>query len=222
MISHFKKWKISTLVFLLLILSLPANAEFSAGKLAYERGDFMTAHREWESAAHENNYAAQAALGSLYIHGEGVKIDYKIALMWTKSAAENADVTGQFNLGSMYASGLGVKKNYTLAAHWFRLAGDQYDAISRYNLALLYSKGLGIERNDEEAVYLLNTCAIIAGSPEIGLSHLASKAEHLALNITMTMDKRSVEKAFSRSKEFEREYIGYYLKGRSKSKNDLN
>jgi TPR repeat protein len=196
----------------LLFSGAPAWADFAAGRAAYEIGDMRAAREQWQALAEAGNSASQAALGSLYIHGEGVHIDYRKALKWTQMAAEQGDMTGQFNMGSIYASGLGVERDYGEAAYWFRLAGDQYDSVSRYNLAILYSRGLGVERDDGEAVFLLNTTAIIAGTPEIGLTELAGQAEHLALNLMMTMNQTDIQEAHDRSKEFEREYIEYYMK----------
>ncbi len=200
------------LALVLAFSAAPAWADFAAGRTAYEQGDFRTAREQWSALAEAGDATAQAALGSLYIHGEGVPIDYGAALKWMRLAAEQGEVTGQFNMGSIYAGGLGVERDYSEAARWFRLAGEQYDAISRYNLALLYSRGLGVERDDGEAVFLLNTTAIIAGTPEIGLRELAGEAEHLALNLMMTMNQDDIQEAHDRSKQFEAAYIKYYLK----------
>jgi len=210
-------WSCRTLTPALLALTMmlsstPAWADFAAGRAAYEIGDMQAAREQWQVLAEAGDSASQAALGSLYIHGEGVHVDYRQALKWTQMAAEQGDMTGQFNMGSIYASGLGVERDYSEAAYWFRLAGDQYDSVSRYNLAILYSRGLGVERDDGEAVFLLNTAGIIAGTPEIGLTELAGQAEHLALNLMMTMNQADIQEAHDRSKEFEREYIEYYMK----------
>ncbi len=210
------KWLSRTLAAALLAIVLvlpgaPAWADFAAGRAAYEQGDFRTAREHWIALVEAGDATAQAALGSLYIHGEGVPTDYQEALKWTRMAAEQGDITGQFNLGSIYAGGLGVERDYAEAAYWFRLAGDQYDSMSRYNLAILYSRGLGVERDDGEAVFLLNTTAIIAGTPEIGLNELAGEAEHLALNLMMTMNQEDIQEAHERSKEFEAEYLKYYM-----------
>ncbi len=197
----------------LVVGSAPTAADFATGKAAYEQGDFSAARAQWQGLAEGGAAAAQAALGSLYIHGEGVAVDYSEALKWTKAAAGQGDVTGQFNMGSIYAGGLGVERDYGEAARWFHLAAEQYDAMSRYNLAILYSRGLGVEHDDTKAVYMLNSAAIIAGTPEIGLHELARDAERLALNLMMTMDQQAIQAAHKRSKEFEQHYLQFYLKG---------
>jgi len=207
-------WKGTLLVAALMVLSVPpVLADFASGRAAYERGDFHAAHEHWQALANVGESAAEAALGSLYIHGQGVPIDYDEALYWTRRAAEQGEVTGQFNMGSIYAAGLGVERDYREAAHWFHLAAEQNDAISRYNLAILYARGLGVTRDDIEAVYMLNTTSIIAGTPEIAQHELAAEAERLALNMMMTMSRDDIDKAHTRSKEFERYYLQQYLKG---------
>ena len=206
-------WTGALLAATLTMLSAPVLADFASGRTAYERGDFHAAHEQWQAVAKTGDAAAQAALGGLFIHGEGVTIDYGRALHWTRMAADQGEVTGQFNMGSIYAGGLGVERDYGEAAHWFQLAAEQNDAISRYNLAILYSRGLGVARDDIEAIYMLNTASIIAGTPEIAQHELAAEAERLALNVMMTMNRDDIEKANARSKEFERYYVQQYLKG---------
>ena len=206
-------WTCFALALALVLIAAPALADFATGRAAYARGDFRTAREHWRTLAEAGDAASQVALGSLYIHGEGVPIDYGEALHWTRQAAEQGEVTGQFNMGSIYAGGLGVERDYAEAARWFRAAAAQNDAMSRYNLAILYSRGLGVARDDIEAVYMLNTTAIIAGTPEIAQHALAAEAERLALNMMMTMSREEIDEAFARSKEFERYYVQNYLKG---------
>ena len=205
-------WTGALLAAALTILSVPVLADFASGRAAYERGNFHAAREEWEALAKAGDAAAQAALGGLYINGEGVPIDYGEAVHWTRRAAEQGEVSGQFNMGSIYAGGFGVERDYGEAAHWFRLAAEQNDAISRYNLAILYSRGLGVARDDIEAVYMLNTASIIAGTPEIAQHELAAEAERLALNMMMTMSRSDIDEAHARSKKFERYYVQHYLK----------
>lgn len=205
-------WAGVLLVAVLAALGAPVLADFDSGRVAYERGDFRSAREQWLPLAEAGEPSAQAALGSLYIYGEGVPVNYREALHWTQRAAEQGEVTGQFNMGSIYAGGLGVKRNYGEAAHWFHLAAEQNDAMSRFNLAILYSRGLGVARDDIEAVYMLNTASIIAGTPEIAQHELAAEAERLALNMMMTMSRYDIDEAHARSKEFERYYVQHYLK----------
>jgi TPR repeat protein len=179
----------------LMARSAPVLADFDAGRAAYEKGDFRAAREQWQALAEAGDATAQAALGSIYIHGEGVSIDYREALKWTQATAEQGEVTGQFNMGSIHAGGLGVEKDFSEAARWFHLAAEQYDTMSRFNLAILYSRGLGVARNDAQAVYMYNTAAVIAGTPEIGLHDMAAEAERMNLSMMMTMDQKEIQEA---------------------------
>ena len=93
----------------------PAAADWDSGQAAYERGDIAAAIEAWRPLAEAGDARAQAAIGSLYIHGQGVSVDYAEALRWTRRAAEQGDVTGQFNMGTIYAGGLGVERDYAVS-----------------------------------------------------------------------------------------------------------
>ena len=157
---------------------------------------------------------AQAAIGSLYIHGQGVPVDYAEALRWTRSAAEQGDVTGQFNMGTIHAGGLGVERDYAVAAEWFARAAEQDDAASRFNLGVLYARGLGVTKDDEEALFLLSTATIIAGDPEANLQEIGAAAENYAYVVMMTMEEPELTRALKRTREWEKGFLRRYLSRR--------
>jgi len=195
-----------------LVVSFGAAADWQSGQDAYNAGKFDEAREAWLPLDEAGDAQAQAALGSLYIHGEGVPRDAATALMWTRRAAEQDDLTGQFNMGTFYAGGLGVPQDYATAAEWFRRAALRDDPHSRYNLGLMYSRGLGVVRDDVEAVFWLNTAAIIAGDPGKQLGELAESSERISYSIMMTMPREDVDAAVARSKAWETEYVGRYLR----------
>ena len=57
-------------------------ADFDAGVVAYERGDFATAMREMLRLASGGDAQAQYNLGLMYDNGDGVPQDYVQAHMW--------------------------------------------------------------------------------------------------------------------------------------------
>ena len=189
----------------------PAFADWDAGRAAFERGDAAGALRAWKPLAEAGDARAQAALGSLYIRGEGIAADYGEALKWTRRAALQGDVTGQFNMGTLYAGGLGVARDYAAAARWFARAAAQDDAASRFNLGVLHARGLGVERDDEEALFLLSTATIIAGDPEAGLQDIGAAAEHYAYVVMMTMEEAQIQRATERARAWEKEFLRRYL-----------
>ncbi len=68
-------------------VSLPAIAGFEEGNVAYKRGDFATAFKEFARSADQGNVDAQFTLGVMYASGDGVDKDYKLAYMWFDLAA---------------------------------------------------------------------------------------------------------------------------------------
>ena len=192
----------------------PASADWKTGQAAFERGDIAAALEAWQPLAEAGDARAQAAIGSLYIHGQGVAVDYEEALRWTRRAAEQGDVTGQFNMGTIYAGGLGVEPDYEIAAEWFRRAAEQDDAASRFNLGVLYARGLGVQKDDEEALFLLSTATIIAGDPEANLQEIGAAAENYAYIVMMTMEEPELTRALKRTRAWEKEFLRRYLSRR--------
>ena len=210
------RWMLLALAVSLVLSALaagirPVAADWETGQSAYERGDMAAALEAWRPLAQAGNARAQAALGSLYIRGEGVAVDYAEALRWTRSAAEQGDVTGQFNMGTIYAGGLGVERDYAVAAEWFARAAEQDDAASRFNLGVLYARGLGVPKDDEEALFLLSTATIIAGDPEANLQEIGAAAENYAYVVMMTMEEPELTQALNRTRAWEKEFLRRYL-----------
>jgi len=64
-------------------------------------------------------------MGTMYLKGHGVKIDYKMALTYLTDAAEHGDDQGQYRLGTMYENGLGVAQDKATAMGWYLLSAKQ-------------------------------------------------------------------------------------------------
>ena len=136
------------LVALSLLVSFPSwSADFGKGLAAYERGDYVTALREWRPLAEQGHAKAQFNLGVMYADGEGIQQDYGQAAQWYRRAAEQGDADAQTNLGWMYGTGRGVPQNYGQAVEWYRLAADQGYAMAQYNLGVMYGNGRGVVQN---------------------------------------------------------------------------
>ena len=209
------KWALVVLVAATFTLGVrSAAADWETGQAAFERGDIATAIEAWMPLAEAGDARAQAAIGSLYIHGHGVAVDYGEALRWTRRAAEQGDVTGQFNMGTIFAGGLGVERDYAASAEWFGRAAEQDDAASRFNLGVLYARGLGVPRDDEEAIFFLSTATIIAGDPEANLQEIGAAAENYAYVVMMTMDEPELTRALERTRAWEKDFLGRYLSRR--------
>ncbi len=105
-------------------LTVPAWAGVDEGVVAYKRGDYATALREFRPLAEQGNAKAQWGLGAMYIVGQGVPQDYAEAVKWYRKAAEQGHVGGQWWLGFMYEKGLGVTQDYVQAHMWYNLVAS--------------------------------------------------------------------------------------------------
>lgn len=98
-----------------------AWADFASGVAAYQKGDYVTAAKEWRPLAEGGSAAAQYNLGLLYYDGHGVPQDYSEAVMWFKRAADQDYTEAQHDLGAMYGVGKGVKRDYVEAYKWMNI-----------------------------------------------------------------------------------------------------
>jgi TPR repeat protein len=106
-------------------LAFPLFADFHAGLQAYQKGDYVTAAKEWRPLADQGDVEAQFNLGLLYLDGHGVPKSYAEAVDWFRRAAEQGYAAAQHNLGAMYATGHGVKRDYIQAYKWFNICAAQ-------------------------------------------------------------------------------------------------
>ena len=140
-------------------LAPPAFAGFDEGAVAYERGDYKTAYREFLEAAKQGDVLAQGVLSMMYYEGKGVPRDYAEAARWLRQAAEQGDPGAQNRLGEMYAEGEGVSRDYVEATRWYRQAAEQGNAVAQNNLGRMYAEGKGVPQDFVEAARWLRQAA---------------------------------------------------------------
>jgi uncharacterized protein len=105
-----------------------ARADYKAGSLAYNSGDYKTALRELEPLAKEGDAHSQSMLGIMYSEGRGVKKNLTEAFNWYYKAALAGEGGAQLNLGNMFHTGKGVNQDYREAAKWYKRAEkNSYD-----------------------------------------------------------------------------------------------
>ena|SRR5271167_3961669 len=119
---------LSCLVAVLSLAATMAAADFSTGLAAYNKGDYVTAVKEWRPLADQGVAAAQFNLGLLYYDGHGVPLDFAQAADWFTKAAEQDYGKAQYDLGAMYGIGKGVKRDYVQAYKWLNLCAAKGDA----------------------------------------------------------------------------------------------
>jgi len=95
----------------------------------------------------------QTMLGSMYLFGVGVEINYEEAFKWLSLAAAQGTSRGCANLGYMYAEGLGIPKNIQKALPLLDkgLRTDEY--VSALTFARICARGEeGVPVDEAEAV----------------------------------------------------------------------
>ena len=153
-----------------------AAASYDDALLAYNKGDFPTALRQFRSLAERGDTRSQDALGRMYARGEGVPKDRNEAEKWFKMSSEQSDafmsynhgdfetalrvyrplaekgqVLAQYILGLMYANGHGVPESYPEGLKWLTKAAEQGEAKAQFSVGVIYFKGLGMAKNYAEA-----------------------------------------------------------------------
>lgn len=125
--------KISTLLVLLFsIFSSTAQADFNDGVVTYLMGDYDKAFTTMQSLAETSDHGyAQYYLGMMYMKGQGVEQDYKLASKWFRKAAEKSIPQAQYKLGNLYYKGKGVPKDYEFAYVWFSVG-----AVHKHQLSM--------------------------------------------------------------------------------------
>lgn len=140
------------------VFGQPASTEasISSAKKALQGKDYNSAFKLFKPLAEQGNSEAQANLGLMYEHGQGVNKDLPTAVKWYRSSAEQGTAWAQTNLGIAYLNGNGTAKNEHEAAKWFRKAALQGTTRAQEVLGSMYNQGLGIPKGHKEAVEWIN------------------------------------------------------------------
>ena len=142
---------ILSVALVLLGLTLPARADFNDGWQAYQKGDYITAFREWYPLAEAGDAVAQFNIGLMYRKGRGVDRDDAEAARWYRKSADQGDQDAQFNLAYLYDEGIGVPLDDAEAVRWYRRSAEQGNVDAQFNLAYMYEDGEGVPQSYAEA-----------------------------------------------------------------------
>ena len=106
---------------------------YQRGSVAYEKGDYRTALKEWTPLAlgEKGNASVQYTLGEMYFNGIGVLYDNQVAAEWHTLAAEQGFSPSQLKLSKLYSSGAGVIFSPVLAHMWANIATSKGEKDSR-------------------------------------------------------------------------------------------
>jgi len=133
--------KSTLLTILILIAPFLVNADYKDGYLAYEKGDYVTAFKEWKVLAEQDHATAQHQLILLYKEGKGVQKDLTKADYWTvrrnktlSYGLEESDLMKNFYL-------LNDKGDYAAALKELKPLAALGYPLAQLNLGISYTRG---------------------------------------------------------------------------------
>jgi TPR repeat protein len=103
-------------------LGAAETATSRAADAAYAAGSYTRAARLYLELASHGNVVAQARLGHMYFHGQGVPGNQYVAALWYRCAAGAGYPPAAYSLGLQYDKGQGVPQDFVLAYTWLNLA----------------------------------------------------------------------------------------------------
>lgn len=143
----------------LLLLSSSANANARNGDVAFSKGDYASAYREWQQSAGSGDASAMLGIGTLYDTGHGVPQDFAQALAWYRRAAGAGNVRAMLNVATMYDNGRGTAASRTEAMKWYGMAARKGNGRAAYNLGVIYRDGDGVSRDPAAAIRFFRIAA---------------------------------------------------------------
>jgi TPR repeat protein len=134
---------------MILLLPLPVTAGSIEGRLAYRKGDYAAALREFGSGA-QGGPVGSFFLALMYLRGEGVAKDEARGLELLRSSADEGYSAAQYLLGQKYFYGLGMPRDKSQAMSYLLAASaDDYRATIFLKIIAKGSRG---EKKDRESV----------------------------------------------------------------------
>lgn len=130
-----------------LLASAPALADGNAGLKAYQAGDYATAFQEFLPLAEAGQAPAQAAIGQMYLNGEGVQQDVGQAAAWLEKAANGGNARARYQIGNMYAAGMGVPVDEMKASYFLLKAANQNMAVAQLAMSQRFYHGQGVPKD---------------------------------------------------------------------------
>jgi TPR repeat protein len=149
-------YKIAAIMTGIILITIPALADYKAGLAAYRVKDYKKALKEFKA---DPTPASNYNLGVMYFKGEGVKADHLEGIEWFRKSAEKGYAQAQYVLGTIYDGGKDVALDRVVAAKWYRKSAEQGHLQSQFNLGMMYVNGEGVEKDRNKAVLWLKKAA---------------------------------------------------------------
>lgn len=113
----------SLILSLIAVPALAAEADVALRQAAmlHRGGDTPQAVTIWKDWAAKGNIDAAYNLAVIHQFGDGVPLDYALAMRWYRQAVELGDKVSQFQIGLMFQTGQGVAIDEAEAHRWFTM-----------------------------------------------------------------------------------------------------
>lgn len=118
--------------------------------------DPKTALLLFERSTELGSNDARAAMGEMYVWGDGIPADPKRGAALLKRAGNSI---ADFDLGRMNEYGVGVPKNLSEAVRWYRRAAAKGSAQAANSLGAIFEKGEGVRAAMREAFHWYSLAA---------------------------------------------------------------
>lgn len=123
------------------------------------------AHYWLQKAAEQGLPLAQHDLAVMYLEGDGVKKDNKLAMKWAKIAVNNGMVAANEIIAGIESE----NGNYKEAFKLFQIAANTGFPSAQHNLGVAYQNGEGVKPNLTEAVKWYEAAANQGWQPSISI-----------------------------------------------------
>ncbi len=114
-----------------------AEALYEEGRSNCVKHDYEVGLPQLMQAVDMGSVNAQNYVGMLYLYGDHVEKDSKIAFQYLLSAANNGHKDAIFQVAEMYSSGMGVAKDRSQAKYWYTRAKELGDSRATSRLRQL-------------------------------------------------------------------------------------
>jgi len=195
-----------SMLFLLLALSVPVAvyADYDLGLVAFDRGDFPTAEREFSPLARNGNPAAQYSLAMLYL--KTTPPQYGRAIPWLEKSAGAGLPEAQYMLGMLSLYGVGMTQNTEQGMRWLQRASDKANEDARAMLEQLKSARLReaeTQRSKTEQARDLRAELARAAATEQALEKRLAESRHAQKQLES--ERQSLKKARARDSQAKEE-----------------
>ena len=204
---------------ILLLVAATARADMASD--AYNTGQFALAAKHYQILSDAGDPIAQNNLGTMYMRGKGIDLDFDSARELFKAAAKQSLPGAMFNLGIMNLRGYGKTKNTYKAAQWFKKGAELGDIEAQFFFGVALAKGEGADKNILEAKIWFSKAAakglaaaqfnlaillLREGEKQeaIGFLKLASQQDHAAATFQLAGEYlKNVDSVEAQEKAFE-------------------